>query len=121
MTSYLTSQQFLRAPAVGFVTLVAVLAVIQSRRGEDAAVPAPAERGEADAVVTELARCRTITPDDTAGLDACRRIWAENRQHFFVSTRSARFPAPPVPNEPGAPMKNRERVPPHEVDQGRAR
>ena len=121
MSSYLTSQQFLRAAAVGFVTLAAALAVIQSRRGEDAAVPAPAERGEADALVGELARCRTITPDDTAGLDACRRIWAENRQRFFVSTRSPQLPAPPVPNEPGAPMKSQDRVPPHEVDQGRAR
>ena len=96
MSSYLTSQQFLRAAAVGFVTLAAALAVIQSRRGEVAAVPAPAGRGEADALVGELARCRTITSDDTAGLDACRRIWAENRQRFFVSTRSPQLPAPPV-------------------------
>ena len=121
MSSYLTSQQLLRTAAVAVVTLVAVLAVIQSRRGEDAAVPALAERGEADAVVTELARCRTITPDDTAGLDACRRIWAVNRQHFFVSTESPQLPAPPAPNEPGAPMKSQERVPANEVDQGRGR
>ena len=121
MSSYLTSQQFLRVAAVVFVTLAAAVAVIQSRRGEDAAVLAPLERGEADALVSELARCRTITPDDTAGLDACRRIWAENRQHFFVSTKSPQLPAPPVPNEPAAPMKSQDRVPPHEVDQGRAR
>ena len=121
MSPHLTSQQFLRAAAVGFVTLVAVLAVIQSRRGEDPAMVAPVERGEADAVVRELARCRTVTPDDAVVLEACRRIWAENRQHFFASTKSRQLPDPPVPNEPGAPMKNQERVPPHEVDQGRAR
>ena len=34
MSSHLTSQQFLRAAAVGFVTLVAVLAVIQPRQAE---------------------------------------------------------------------------------------
>jgi conjugative transfer region protein TrbK len=119
MSPYLTSQQFLRAAAVGFVTLVAVLAVIQSRHGEDAAVPAPVDRGQRDALLGELSRCRTITPDDTAGLDACRRKWAENRQHFFVSTRSPQLPAPPVANEPGAPMKSQDRVPANEVDQGR--
>jgi conjugative transfer region protein TrbK len=121
MSTYLTSQQFLRAAAVGFVTLAAALAVIQSRRAEVAAVPAPAGRGEADAHVSELSRCRTVRPDDTAGLDACRRIWAENRRQFFVSTRSPQLPAWAVPNEPGAPMKSQDRVPAVEVDQGRAR
>ena len=119
MSSYLTSQQFLRIAAVVFVMLAAAVAVIQSRRGEDAAVTTPMERGEADPLVGELARCRTVTSEDAAGLDACRRIWAENRHHFFVSTRSSQLPVPPAPNEPGAPMKNQERVPANEVDQGR--
>jgi conjugative transfer region protein TrbK len=122
MSSYLTSQRFLRFAAVGFVTLAAaVVAVIQSRRGEGAAVLAPVQRGEASALVGELARSRTVTSDDTAGLDACRRIWAENRQHFFVSTKSPQLPAPPAPNAPLALVKSQERIPPHEVDQGRAR
>jgi len=121
MSPYLTSQQFLRTAAVGVVTLAAALAVIQSRRAEVAAFPAPAGRREADALIGELARCRTITPDDTAGLDACRRKWAENRQHFFVSTKSPPLPAPPAPNEPGGLLKSQERVPTHEVDQGRVR
>ncbi len=122
MSSYLTSQQFLRVAAVVFVMLAAAVAVIQSRRGEDAAaVLAPLERGEADPLVSELARRRTVTSDDTAGLDACRRIWAENRQHFFVSTKSPQLPAPPAPNAPAELMKSQEQVRPHEVDQGRAR
>jgi conjugative transfer region protein TrbK len=121
MSSYLTSQQFLRVAAVVFVMLAAAVAVIQSRRGEDAAVPAPVERGEADALVGELARCRTVTFDDTAGLDACRRLWAENRQHFFVSTRSPQLPVLPAPNSPPVLGKSEGRVPAHEVDQGTAR
>jgi conjugative transfer region protein TrbK len=121
MSSYLTSQQFLRVAAVAFITLAAAVAAIQSRRGEDAAVPAPAGRGEPDPLVGELARCRTVTSDDTAGLDACRRIWAENRQHFFVSKKSPQLPAPPAANAPPVVMKSQERVPPHEIDQGRAR
>ena len=114
MSSYLIPEKVLRVAAVVFVMLTAAVAVIQSRRGEDATVVAPMGAGEADAVVRELARCRTISSDDSAVLDACRRIWAENRQRFFVSTKSARLPAPPAPNAP-------EPVPTHEGDQGRAR
>ena len=121
MSTFLTSQQFLRVAATVFVMLAAAVAVIQSRRGEDAAVLAPVERDEADALVGELARCRTITPDDTAGLDACRRIWAENRQHFFATTKSSQLPAVPAPNAPPVLVKSQERVPPHEVDLGRTR
>jgi conjugative transfer region protein TrbK len=121
MSPYLTSQHFLRLAAVVFVTLIAVVAVIQSRGGEDAAVLAPMERGEADALVSELAHCRTITPDDIAGLDACRRIWAENRQHFFVSAKSPQLPNPAAPNAPAGLTKSQDQVPPYEVDNGRTR
>jgi conjugative transfer region protein TrbK len=121
MSPYLTSQHFLRFAAVVFVTLAAAVAVIQGRRGEDAAVLAPVERGKADPFLGELARCRTVTPDDTAGLDACRRMWAENRQRFFVSTKSPQLPAPPAPNAPPVLVKSEGRVPAHEVGQGRAR
>jgi hypothetical protein len=97
MSPYLIPKKALRVAAVVFGILTAAVPVIQSRRG-----------------VSELARCRTITPDDTTGLDACHRIWAENSRHFFVSTKSARLPAPPAPNAP-------EPVPTLEGDQGRAR
>jgi conjugative transfer region protein TrbK len=120
MSPYLTSQRFLRVAAVVFVTLAAAVAVVQSRRGEEPAVLATVGRDEADPLVGELARCRTITPGDTAGLDACRRTWAENRQRFFVSTKSSQLPVPPAANAPPVLMKSQERVQPHEADQGRA-
>ena len=121
MSSYLTSQQFLRVAAVVFVTLAAAVAVIQNRRGEEAAVLAPFEAGEADALVRELARCRTVTPDDALVLEACRRLWAENRQHFFVSTKSPQLPAPPAPDAPAEFVKSQERVTPSEIDQSGTR
>ena len=121
MSSYLTSQQFLRVAAVVSVTLAAAVAVIQSRRGEEAAVLAPFEAGEADALVRELARCRTVTPDDALVLEACRRLWAENRQHFFVSTKSPQLQAPPAPDAPAGFVKSQERVTPPEIDQSGTR
>jgi conjugative transfer region protein TrbK len=120
MSSYLTSQQFVRVAAVVFVTLAAAVAVIQSRRGGEAAVLAPLEPGEADALVNELARCRTVTSDDAIVLDACRRLWAENRQHFFASTKSRQLPDPPA-NAPAGLMKSQDRILPGEIEQNGTR
>ena len=121
MSPYLTSQQVLRLAAVAFVTLVTAVAVVRSRRGEYPAIAAPSGPGEADSLVSELARCRAITPDNAAGLDACRRIWAENRQHFFVSTKPPLLVTPPAPNPLGGLMKNPDQSLPYEVEQGRTR
>jgi conjugative transfer region protein TrbK len=117
MSPHLTSQQFLRVAAAVFVVLTAAVAMIRSGRDEEPVVFAPLMPREAD-VLGDLARCRTITPDDTAGLDACRRAWAENRQRFF--TRKLPLSAtPPALNAPGGSMKSPDLVPPHDVDQGR--
>jgi len=106
MNTSLTSQQFLRIAATVLVALIAAVAVIQSQRREDATVLTPLERRDTDALVSELARCRTITPDDTAGLDSCRRIWAENRHHFFLPTKSPPPPTVPSSDAPAEPIQN---------------
>ena len=116
MRSYLTSQQFFRLGAVAFVTLVVAITVIQSRPSEDAAVLTRLEPDQADALVRELARCRTVTPDDASVLEACRLLWAENRRHFFASTRSQQLPVPLGPDAPSG-VKSQERIPQQEVDQ----
>jgi conjugative transfer region protein TrbK len=121
MNTSLTSQQFLRIAAIIFVALAAAVALIQSQRGEDAAVLMPLGRGEPDAHASELARCRTITPDDTAVLESCRRIWAENRQHFFLSTKPPQLPAALTSGALAVPVKGQDRVPSSGVDQGGAR
>jgi conjugative transfer region protein TrbK len=121
MNTHLTFQQSLRVAAVVIVVLAALVAVIQSRRSEDVAILAPFGPGEADALVTELARCRTVTSDDPLVLEACRRIWAENRQHFFASMKSPQLPAPPAPDAPAGFVKSQERVTPSEIDQSGTR
>jgi conjugative transfer region protein TrbK len=121
MKPYLTPRQFAWAAAIAFGVVVVAVAVIQSRHGDGAAILAPLGRSEADALVSGLARCRSITPDDTAVLEACRRIWDENRQHFFASTKSRQPPAAPVPNASAEIAKSQDRVLPYETEQGRAR
>ena len=120
MSSYLTFQQFLRVAAVVIAVLAALVAGIQSRRSEDVAILAPLGPVEADALVRELARCRTVTSDDAIILEACRRLWAENRQHFFASTKSSQLPDPPA-NAPAGLMKSQDRSLPGEIEQNGTR
>jgi len=120
MKSYITAQQIPRLVAVMIVTLVGAIALIQSRRGEEMAVLAPLGHSEANALVSELAHCRVVTPDDAVALGACRRIWAENRQHFFASTRSRQLPGPPAVEAPAERAKSEERIPPVEIEPNRS-
>lgn len=121
MKPYLTPRQFTWVAAIALVLLVGAVAVIQGRHGEDAGLFSPLGSGEADALALELARCRTIAPNDTAALESCRRTWAENRRHFFVLTKSPQPPVAPVPNPSTEPVKSQDQFPPFTVDQGRTR
>jgi conjugative transfer region protein TrbK len=118
MITHISSQQLVRIAAVGFVLLVVVLAILHSQRGEDAEIIVPFQREEANALASELARCRTVSSDQTAPLETCRRIWAENRRQFFRATKPAA-----VPVEPGqtaaAPSKIQDRFSPIANDQQR--
>ena len=116
MSAYLTSQQFFQLGAAVFIAVAAAIAVIQSRPNEDATVLTRLEPDQADALVRELARCRTVTPDDASVLEACRRLWAENRQHFFALTRSQQSPVPLAPDAPAA-AKSQGRIPQQDVEQ----
>ena len=120
MMPHLTPRQLARIAAVGFVVLIVALTIVQSRHS-DAVVLAPLEHRDAETLVEELARCRTITSDETAALETCRRVWAENRRQFFGSATSRQSPIDPVLST--APVKNQDRVLPHEVEpqQGEAR
>jgi conjugative transfer region protein TrbK len=111
---HITPQQLVRIAAVGFVVLAATLAVIHSQNGEDAGISVPFEREQADTLATELARCRTITSDDTAALDNCRRTWAQNRKHFFAPAKSTQTQAP-APSPAAGSAKSQDRVTPVEV------
>lgn len=113
MAEHITPRQLVRIAAVGFAVFAATATVIHNRRGEDAGIIVPLEREQADALATELARCRTVTPDETVALDNCRRAWAENRKHFFASAKSTEPQA--APRTAAGPVKSEDRVTPAEV------
>jgi conjugative transfer region protein TrbK len=116
MSRYLTPRQFARIAAVAFMVLMAIWAVIHSRRGEGPSITAPLEHEEADALVSELARCRTVKSEATAALESCRQVWAENRRQFFKPTRTTPAPAGPIPTAAAIAGKIQDRVSPVEVE-----
>lgn len=68
--------------AVSIGVFVVAACTIQLRGGEDASSPPRAEQ-TTDVDGSDLARCRTVTSEDTAGYQHCQKVWAENRHRFF--------------------------------------
>ena len=112
MRQYPNPRQFLRIAAAGFIVPIVVLAIIQSRHGSKAGIVAPLGHEEADALVSELARCRVVALDQPASLDSCRRLWAENRRQFFAPTQTPPAGDQPVANSATVSGKNQDRLPP---------
>lgn len=111
MSKPITVQLVGRIAIIALVTFAATLAVIHTWHGEDAGVIAPLRREEADALADELAQCRVVTPNETASLENCRRIWADKRRQFFKPTKTPpSLAAPTTPSTAGA-EKNQDRLP----------
>ena len=110
MRQYLSPRQYLRMAAASFVVLIFLLAIIQSRRGNDAGIMAPLGHREADALPVELARCGAVTLEQTVSLETCRRLWAENRRQFFTPTKAPPPAVEPLPNSATASGKIQDRL-----------
>ncbi len=99
----------LRAATLALVAAAIALAVNQLRHddNDNAVLPAAVL---VDPLAAELARCRTITPEQNAADDTCRRAWAENRRRFFAPSSSR---PDTLTNNPAAagPVKSQDRLP----------
>jgi conjugative transfer region protein TrbK len=80
--------RLLRAATLAFVAAALTLAVNQSRRDNDENRDVPPAAVLVDPLATDLARCHTITPEQNAADDTCRRAWAESRRRFFAPSSS---------------------------------
>ncbi|QOZ24268.1 putative entry exclusion protein TrbK-alt [Bradyrhizobium sp. CCBAU 51753] len=65
------------------IGLVAVAACTIQLRGLDESRSAPKAEQGTDAASFDLARCRGVTLEETAGFRHCKQIWDENRRRFF--------------------------------------
>ncbi|SEO40878.1 conjugative transfer region protein TrbK [Rhodopseudomonas pseudopalustris] len=91
------------------------VAIVHGGLSDEVGVMAPLERDQADALASELERCRTITSTEATALEACRRIWADNRRQFFAPARTRPSPAE-LPKTPSAPLKIQDRFLPTQID-----
>lgn len=85
-----------RLPAVAMpaaVVLSVAACAIELRRGEDQALTESTASKSPDPLKAKLEQCRTVTSEQTATLDECRRIWSENRSRF-LGGRSAQTTTP---------------------------
>src|SRR4051812_28613545 len=88
--------RFKRLPlvmAAGSMMLVTAACAIQLRGDGDEAASNSTGPLTTGALASSLTRCRTVTTEQTATYDDCRRIWAENRRRFFGQKGSATAPA----------------------------
>ena len=124
MNPRITPQQLARIVAVGLIVLAVLVAIIHSRRAEDAGLLASLEPQVAQSLATELQRCRTVAPEETAVLESCRRVWSENRRRFLAPAKSPSNSSLELdPDAPTPPAKIQDRFLPKEVErqQGEAR
>ncbi|WP_407168544.1 putative entry exclusion protein TrbK-alt [Bradyrhizobium sp. ORS 111] len=71
------------------IGLVTVAACTIQLRGGDGSPPTPKAEQTTDATSSDLARCRSVTPEETAGFRHCKRVWDQNRRRFFGRKDSA--------------------------------
>jgi len=93
---------FIRSALIlfGAILLLTIGAcAIQLRPTEETNSTSSAASQEPDPVAANLGQCRTVTADQTAALDECRRIWPENRRRF-LGPRSSEPAAPSVGTSP---------------------
>jgi conjugative transfer region protein TrbK len=101
--------------ALSLATTIGVFVVaactIQLRGGEDGSSPPKAEQ-RTDADGSELARCRSVTSEETASYQHCQQVWAENRRRFFGRKDGATVSGrgDPASSLPSAP-KDQSRMP----------
>jgi conjugative transfer region protein TrbK len=102
---------------VAVMVLVVGACAIKLRDDEEHASSASPASEDPNPLAAELARCRSVTPEQKDALEECRRVWAEQRRQFLGQSKNPsptshpddhapniRFPAP-------GPRKDESRLP----------
>ena len=82
-----------------FVVTVAVVpafvaaCAIQLRGDDNSALGASPVTQLRDPVAAELERCRTVSSEQVADIQECRRVWAENRRRFLGQRKAPAAPS----------------------------
>jgi conjugative transfer region protein TrbK len=77
-------RRFPLVAAIGLVVLSLAACAFQLRHDEQAQPSSAPTSSEVDQpLAPKLESCLTVTPEQTATFEYCRRVWAENRRRFF--------------------------------------
>ena len=74
--------------ATGLTMVVVAACAIQLHPDQDDPPPPP-QADAPDTLAPKLEACLTVTPEQTATFEYCRRVWAENRRRFFGPQKHA--------------------------------
>jgi conjugative transfer region protein TrbK len=101
----------------GVAVMVLVVAACAIKlRDQDQALSTSSVSQDANPLAAEVARCRTVTPEQKDALAECRRIWAEQRRQFLgqKKTPTTAHPndgAPNMQSSTAGPWKDESRLP----------
>ena len=73
---------------VTVMVLVVAACAIKLRDHEEQALSASPASEDPNPLTAELARCRSVTPEQKDALEECRRVWAEQRRQFLGQSKS---------------------------------
>jgi conjugative transfer region protein TrbK len=105
-----TLNRLLLVTAAGVIPVLLVAACAIQLRGDGDNPPARTPASwEADPLAAKLEHCRTVAYEQTAELEACRRIWTESHRRFLGQKkepavdrpRNAEMPSPAQPGDRG--------------------
>jgi conjugative transfer region protein TrbK len=80
--------------AAGLVVITLAACAIELRSGGTRPSPTSAPSGDDHSLAPKLEECLTVTPEQTATFEYCRRVWAENRAWFFGHKKKGSTPGP---------------------------
>jgi len=119
MSGRLNPEHLIPIVAVALIALVVAACTIRLRKDEAAELRPSRVSQETDPFAAKLQRCRTVTPEQSATFEECRRVWAENRRRFFTSTNPHwNAPAEGKSAEPSLAVKHQDRLLQPEPDRG---
>jgi conjugative transfer region protein TrbK len=76
--------------AIGFVVLSLAACAFQLRHDDQTQPSSAFTSSEVDhSLAPKLEICLTVTPEQTATFEYCRRVWVENRRRFFGSQKKS--------------------------------
>jgi conjugative transfer region protein TrbK len=94
--------------ALSLLTTIGVLVVTAC----DEPPALPKAEQTTGATSSDLARCRSVIAEETAGYQHCRQVWAENRRRFLAKKTGAAVPGQEDPAAGLVPVpKDQSRIP----------